>query len=133
MELDNILQWIGEALAERYGHRDTPGWMYLLGAVILVGSVYSAKELARKRKALRASKQQQLNSQVLSAALFSEEGGDDVQYAATLRRASGNYRLKITVKKSNVEHVVTDITTATLEDMSDYLEKHTKFILADFR
>ena len=131
--MDSIIQTIIDVLSERYGARNTPGWVYAVGVIVTVTSTISAKEIVKKRKALRKSKADKLEKQVLKARLFSQEDGLEVEYNGCIMKESNSYRLIIEATKNGETSVNVDVIKETLDDVAEYLRGETKFILADFK
>ena len=98
-----------------------------------VTSTISAKEIVKKRKALRKSKADKLEKQVLKARLFSQEDGLEVEYNGCIMKESNSYRLIIEATKNGETSVNVDVIKETLDDVAEYLRGETKFILADFK
>lgn len=131
--MDNIIQTIIDALSQGYGRRDTPGWAYVLAAIISAAGAISAKELAKKRKALRVAKTAKLTTQELRASLFSQDDDGEVHYQGWLKKEQNKYRLMIEAKKDGNIHVVADVVKDSIDEIAEYLRAETKFILSDFK
>ena len=131
--MDSLFQTIIDALSQGYGRRETPGWVYVIGAIISVASAISAKELVKKRKALRKAKVEKLETEVLKARLFSQDLGTEVEYSGCLRKEANSYRLIIESHQDGVASIVADVTKDSLDEVAEYLRAETKFILADFK
>jgi hypothetical protein len=130
----DIFQSIIDILNQEYGKRGTVGSLYLIYFLTPIVLAMHAKELAKKYKTLKATKESQLDLRELSASLFTTEGGEQVKFFATLNQDKfDTFHLIVEKSKNANTSTVANIKKNSLDEIERYLRSETKFILADFK
>jgi hypothetical protein len=127
------IQSIIDVLNQEYGHRRTPGWMYLIGGIVSIASTIAAKGLLEKRRALKSAKTEALEIQVLTARVFSQQKEGEIEYKGSLRKEGGGYNVIIEAISDGSASVVSSVKKDSLDEIEEYLRRKTSFILADFK
>ncbi|MBK6366520.1 MAG: hypothetical protein IPF65_04440 [Polaromonas sp.] len=132
--MNDLYLAIIDALNQKYGSKEMPGWMFVLAAIISIVSAFHAKEIAKSFKNFIAEKDSELVKSILHAKLFSQDEHSTTEYNGILTRNNrDNYSVVIQVIREGKPKVIADATRNSLDEIEIFLRSKTKFILADFK
>ncbi|MBK9339538.1 MAG: hypothetical protein IPN04_02055 [Rhodoferax sp.] len=84
-KLNDLYLAIIDALNQKYGSKEMPGWMFVLAAIISIVSAFHAKEIAKSFKNFIAEKDSELVKSILHASYFHKMSTQQRNTTAFLR------------------------------------------------
>lgn len=128
MDLHHFLQPILDWLSTDHG-RGRYGWVLVLEVACGIGGTLVAREIITRRAALRKRVTNQLFDSALVATLVRTDEGESTKLQARLERTGAGYVVTVEdgLEGSRQE------TIGTIEEVAQFLERHTSFRLSDFK